>query len=118
MWATSTPELDSIVKNGYEINFVSLPPLTQPCNKTILPHEELDIVRGEVKNLLAKGAIEVVENPGFGYYSRMFVRPKPSTNMAYPSSERQSWTIVAPPYTTHWKMFLSNPAISHKFPPR
>ena len=43
------------------------------------------------------------------------------------SSEKQSWmmapvwpiiTLMLPsPYTTHRTMFLSNPALSHKFPP-
>ena len=76
-WATTTPELAKIVRTGYEINFQDPPSLTRPCNETFLPPEDLDVVRGEVRNLLEKGAIEVVENPGLGYYSKMFVRPKP-----------------------------------------
>ena len=76
-WAMSTSELAKMVRHGYEINFATIPPLTHPRNETILPKDELDVVRGEVANLLAKGAIEVVENPGLGFYSRMFVWPKP-----------------------------------------
>ena len=77
MWAKTTPELASIVRNGYVINFENEPELTNPCNETFLDPADLEVVRGEVKNLLQKGAIEVVQNPGKGYYSRMFVRPKP-----------------------------------------
>ena len=76
-WAMSTPELASIVRHGYKINFEDPPKLTSPCNETFLPPDELKIVRQEVQNLLGKGAIEVVQNPGMGYYSRMFVVPKP-----------------------------------------
>ena len=63
IWAKTTPELASIIKQGYEISFEETPELTLPCNETILPSEQMDIVRGEVKNLLQKGAIEVVKNP-------------------------------------------------------
>ena len=77
MWAKTTPELARIIRNGYTINFEEQPELTAPCNETFLDPEDLDVVRGEVKNLLQKGAIEVVKNPGRGFYSRMFVRPKP-----------------------------------------
>lgn len=77
MWAKTTPELASIVRSGYEINFEDPPILTDPCNETFLPPDDMNIVRGEVKNLLDKGAIEVVKNPGKGFYSMMFVRPKP-----------------------------------------
>ena len=76
-WASTTPELARIVSRGYEINFEETPELTMPCNETKLPKDQMDIVRSEVKNLLEKGAIEVVDNPGKGFYSQMFVRPKP-----------------------------------------
>lgn len=76
-WATTTPELARIVRKGYEIKFQETPELTLPCNETILPDEQMQIVRGEVQNLLSKGAIEMVHNPGRGFYSKMFVTPKP-----------------------------------------
>ena len=63
VWAKTTPELVSIIRQGYEISFEETLELTLPCNETILPSEQMDIVRGEVKNLLQKGAIEVVKNP-------------------------------------------------------
>ena len=77
MWAKTTPELAAIIRNGYTINFEEEPDLTGPCNETFMAHEELEIVRSEVKNLLEKGAIEIVKNPGLGFYSKMFLLPKP-----------------------------------------
>ena len=76
-WQHTTPELASIVRSGYKINFEVSPELTRPCNETFLLEAELEVVKAEVANLLKKGAIEVVENPGLGFYSKMFVRPKP-----------------------------------------
>jgi len=68
-----------ILREGYRIPFIAKPPslATSPNNPSgYADREKNEIIRQEIHTLLRKRAIEVVENPGPGYYSRVFLRPK------------------------------------------
>ena len=71
-----------VLRWGYRIEFISKPPLSSvplsfpPSADPARRAAVLD----QAKQLLAKGVIELVSNPGTpGFYSRFFVVPKPET---------------------------------------
>ena len=74
----ASPEIVHLVQYGHEIQFDTPPPcyIPGPDDETRLSPEKMEIVREEVKSLLAKGAVkqlstsEVKEVPGF--YSKLF----------------------------------------------
>ena len=68
------------LKEGYRIPFSSLPPLTvtpvaraQYARDTVRRHA----LHQAVKDMQEKGAIEIVHRPDPGFYSRIFLVPKP-----------------------------------------
>lgn len=70
----------SIVREGLNITFSSPPPLTRTPVWIQVPgnQEKAAVLRAEVASLLLKQAIEVVEDVDtLGFYSHMFVVPKP-----------------------------------------
>ena len=84
-WAqlTSSPEILSLIRHGYEIPFHNMPepPLTKPRNLTILPKEQMKVVRSEVKKLLKKKVVRVVSvqeaDRVLGFYLQLFCVTKP-----------------------------------------
>jgi len=70
-----------ILKNGYRLEFWKMPKLvTSPVVRSGSknPHKNF-ILKEQFQTLLDKGAIEEVENPESpGFYSHLFVVPKPS----------------------------------------
>jgi len=74
-WATS------VIENGLFLQFESRPAFRPPP-----PHKEFSVadrklIGDSVKELLAKGAICRIETGTPGYYSRIFVVPKPNGTM-------------------------------------
>ena len=71
-----------VIRRGYELAFEGQPPLTRPIT---LPSykpgsERAEALDGEVRQMIAKGAVELVEPaeyPSLSFYSRIFVVPKP-----------------------------------------
>ena len=82
--AGADPELQLLIKEGHRIPFQHGPPpctLPTPDLETKLSQEKMHVIRQEISNLLAKGAIrtvspeEAIETPG--HYSKIFAVPKP-----------------------------------------
>ena len=67
-----------ILREGYKVQFKQLPPLSpQPTNPSGYRDRERNAnLSTEIENLVEKGAVEKVSEPGLGYYSRLFLRPK------------------------------------------
>ena len=73
------PSVLDIVK-GYCIPFTGRPPLSLPTDDSythLRQPEHVKVIDEEVEALLGKGAIEVVSPKEPGYFSKMFVVPKP-----------------------------------------
>ena len=65
----------SIVRNGFRIPFIKIPPLSSVPIR--MSQSSSPFLREEIKNLLNKRAVERVQNPGTpGFYSRIFLVPK------------------------------------------
>ena len=74
------PWILSIINKGFKINFLAPPPLTRnPLWRTVPASEEkANALRLEVQALLEKQATEIVCQPhSLGFYSHLFVVPKP-----------------------------------------
>ena len=69
-----------ILREGYRVKFKNIPVLsTEPTNPSgYVDQTRNELIALEIQNLLEKGAIERVQNPGSGHYSRLFLRPKAS----------------------------------------
>ena len=86
----ASPEIMNIVKFGHKIIFDVNPKLTKPQNKfrTILPEEQMVVIRNEINLMLKKGVIRIVSksvaNKKLGVYSRMFCVPKPGVDQWRP----------------------------------
>ena len=86
----ASPEIIKLVKYGHEIKFDTKPKLTKPLarNATILPPDQMNIIRAEVATLLEKGAVRIIPknlaNKKLGVYSKMFCVPKPGHNNCRP----------------------------------
>ena len=69
----------SVLRDGYRLPFESPPPLTR--TPILFPayrpgsHQSLAL-RQEIEKMLAKGALEIVPDPGPGFYSRLFLVEK------------------------------------------
>ena len=71
-----------VIRSGYELTFVGQPPLSQPIAlPSYEPGSERAIALDDaVRQMIAKGAAELVEPAEYlssGFYSRLFVVPKP-----------------------------------------
>ena len=65
----------SIVRNGFRIPFIKIPPLSSVPIR--MSQSFSPFLREEIENLLNKRAVERVQNPGTpGFYSRIFLVPK------------------------------------------
>ena len=65
----------SIVRNGFRIPFIKIPPLSSVPIR--MSHSSSPFLREEIENLLNKRAVERVQNPETpGFYSRIFLVPK------------------------------------------
>ena len=65
----------SIVRNGFRIPFIKIPPLSSVPIR--MSQSSSPFLREEIENLLNKRAVERVQNPGTpGFYSRIFLVPK------------------------------------------
>ena len=67
------------MKEGYQIPFLSAPPLSlvpKVLNSYKRNKEKLQALKEEVKTLLLKEAIEVVQGEDAGFYNRLFLVPK------------------------------------------
>ena len=81
----ASPEIYCLVKYGYKIKFLkgSKPLISTPVWKkaTKLPKSQMKVIRKEVADLCAKGAMRRISvgeaNSTLGYYSHMFCVPKP-----------------------------------------
>ena len=82
--AGADPALQHLIKFGHKIQFEDgIPPLTLPLteHETVMPDPQMNIVRSEVAQLLAKEAVrkvsreEAASKPG--HYSHIFTVPKP-----------------------------------------
>jgi hypothetical protein len=75
-----------LVRSGYKMKFSTAPKLTKPLAKfeTRLPHDQMEIVRKEVRGFLEKKAIRIVPQKEaeetLGFYSKLFCVPKPGEN--------------------------------------
>ena len=82
-WRTVTDDqwVLSVVKNGYKLDFVTVPPLTlEPPDFTLPTRPCSPAMADAIHGLLSKGAIRVV-NPtvdGPGFYNHFFLVPKKS----------------------------------------
>ena len=79
-------EVREWVTQGYTIPFSTKPPLTRPSNSsaTLLPKARMQVVRDEVRQLVAKQAVRVVTprqaDATLGFYSKLFCVLKSSGN--------------------------------------
>ena len=69
----------SVLRDGYRLQFESPPPLTRtpilfPAYRPGSPQSLA--LRQEIEKMLAKGALEIVPDPGPGFYSRLFLVEK------------------------------------------
>ena len=65
----------SIVRNGFRIPFIKIPPLSSVPIR--MSQSSSPFLREEIENLLNKRAVERVQNQGTpGFYSRIFLVPK------------------------------------------
>ena len=65
----------SIVRNGFRIPFIKIPPLSSVPIR--MSQSSSPFLREEIENLLNKRAVERVQNPEtLGFYSRIFLVPK------------------------------------------
>ena len=65
----------SIVRNGFRIPFIKIPPLSSVPIR--MSQSSSPFLREEIENLLNKRAVERVQNPGTpGFYSKIFLVPK------------------------------------------
>ena len=65
----------SIVRNGFRIPFIKIPPLSSVPIR--MSQSSFPFLREEIENLLNKRAVERVQNPETpGFYSRIFLVPK------------------------------------------
>ena len=71
-----------VVRFGYQISFREYPPLSSPVDFRSYGGKgvKFHALDAEVCKMLEKGAIELVPFPDPGFYSRMFVVPKPGVN--------------------------------------
>jgi len=68
------------LQEGYRIPFSSLPPLTiTPKSRAQYAHDKVrrESLNQAVLDMVEKGAIEAVQSPDPGFYSRIFLVPKP-----------------------------------------
>ena len=67
-----------VIKHGYSLQFARRPPRFHGVVTTSVHNENAHVLRAEVKNLLVKGAIEIVPpaHRDSGFYSRYFLVPK------------------------------------------
>ena len=81
-WQTIGAESDvvSILRDGYQVPFSdSVPPLTDtpvPFRSYNPGSSKALALAQEVSKMLEKGAVEVVDDPGLGFYSRLFLMEK------------------------------------------
>ena len=81
-WQTigAEPWVVSVLRDGYRIPFQdSLPPLARSLVSflTYRPDSPRALaLRQEVESMVAKGALEIVADPGPGFYSRLFLVEK------------------------------------------
>ena len=81
----ASPEIVNLVQSGHKIKFEHKPTLTKPCKKysTVLPAEQMSIVRHEVQTLVSKGAVQILSKDfvksNLGVYSKLFCVPKAGT---------------------------------------
>ena len=69
----------SVLRDGYRLPFESPPPLTRTpiLFQAYRPGSPQSLVlRQEIEKMLAKGALEIVPDPGPGFYSRLFLVEK------------------------------------------
>ena len=72
---TDNKWLLSIVRNGFRIPFIKIPPLSSVPIR--MSQSSSPFLREEIENLLNKRAVERVQNPETpGFYSRIFLVPK------------------------------------------
>ena len=69
----------SVLRDGYRLPFESPPPLTRtpilfPAYRPGSPQSLA--LRQEIEKMLAKGALEIIPDPGPGFYSRLFLVEK------------------------------------------
>jgi hypothetical protein len=74
----------SVVKNGYQIDWIEHPPLL--TNRVVFTklHRQKDLLQLEIVEMLQKGAIEQVEVPSPGFCSTFFLVPKKDTDKMRP----------------------------------
>ena len=82
--AGADPALLSLIKDGHKIEFENGPPVCSLPHKdfeTKLSDQRMEVIRGEISNLLGQGAIRVVSPEEAtavpGHYSKVFAVPKP-----------------------------------------
>ena len=79
----ASPEVVNILRHGHKIEFKSRPMLSLPTKRheTKLSPEAMKVSRREIKDLLHKGAMRIVDKSEAlqikGFYSKMFVVKKP-----------------------------------------
>ena len=81
--------MTDVIRRGYELTFERQPPLSKPIT---LPSyepgsERAEALDGKVRQMIPKGAVELVEPaeyPSLGFYSRIFVVPKPGEGNWHP----------------------------------
>jgi ribonuclease HI len=69
-----------VLREGYRVRFETRPALS-PCPTNPSGYGDPaknEILADQISKLVEKGAVEHVTNPGSGYYSRVFLRPKAS----------------------------------------
>ena len=72
----------SIVRNGFRIPFIKIPPLSSVPIR--MSQSSSPFLREEIENLLNKQAVERVQNPGTpGFYSRIFLVPKKERKVSF-----------------------------------
>ena len=74
--------VSEVIRFGYRISFRERPPLSDPIDFHSYGGKGVKFLAldTEVTTMLEKNAIEHVPDPGPGFYSRMFVVPKPGVN--------------------------------------
>lgn len=68
----------SVISNGLRLEFASTPPFNLPLEDFSLSAEGEGLVTQSVRELEEKGAIRRISPQTPGFYSRMFLVPKPS----------------------------------------
>jgi hypothetical protein len=74
----------SVVKNGYQIDWLHHPPPLSDRVVFTQLHQKQDLLLAEIQEMLQKGAIEKVMSPGPGFCSTFFLVPKKDTDQMRP----------------------------------